>query len=146
MSFNLGRDGFRLRQGFGGTRLRRPIFLLVTKPNDSWDGTEAVPPIQANISENARSCPRMNRNWSLRSLLHNKREERPFVAHRASFAVRVRSLEFGVLNPESCILYSVFCILASHLLIFTQLRACYEWMSLIKTFQRARNERRRLGN
>jgi hypothetical protein len=27
-SFKLGRDGFRLRQGFGGTGPRRPIFSL----------------------------------------------------------------------------------------------------------------------
>jgi DNA-directed RNA polymerase specialized sigma subunit len=32
---------------------RRPIFLFVPKPNDSWDGSEAVPPIKANIGENA---------------------------------------------------------------------------------------------
>jgi hypothetical protein len=37
---SLGRDGFRLRQGFGGTRPRRPIFLLVTEANDSSDGTD----------------------------------------------------------------------------------------------------------
>jgi hypothetical protein len=29
---------------------------------------------------------------------------------------------------------------------FAQLHACYEWMSVIKTFERARNESRRLGD
>jgi glycosyltransferase involved in cell wall biosynthesis len=29
---------------------------------------------------------------------------------------------------------------------FAQLHACYEWMSLVKSFERARNENRRLGN
>jgi glycosyltransferase involved in cell wall biosynthesis len=29
---------------------------------------------------------------------------------------------------------------------FAQLHACYEWMSVIKTFERARNENRRLGD
>jgi hypothetical protein len=63
----------------------------------------------------------------------------PFIVRRSDSEFDVFGLEFGVLNP-------VFCILASHLPIFPQLRACYEWMSLIKTFQRARKERRRLGN
>jgi len=39
--------------------------------------------------------------------LHNQNAERPFAAHRSSFAVRVRSSEFCILYSRSCVLTSL---------------------------------------